>query len=162
MRDFLDYGTANCSLRRTLDLVGEKWTLQIIRDAANGVRRFDDLHRHVGASASVLSDRLRTLVEHGVLETRTYREPGRRTRREYRLTDRGWALLPALVALMQWGDEYLADADGPPLQVRHRECGHDVRAVVVCTHDGCTHNGEHLTHHDTETVPGPGARKVTA
>jgi DNA-binding HxlR family transcriptional regulator len=162
VRDFLDYETANCSLRRTLDLIGEKWTLQIIRDTANGVHRFDDLHRHVGASASVLSDRLRTLVESGVLETRTYRDPGRRARREYRLTDRGWALLPALVALMQWGDEYLADPAGPALRVQHRTCGHGVRAVVVCTHEGCTHHGEHLTHLDTEAVPGPGARKAIA
>lgn len=157
MRDFLDWTTANCSLRRTLDLIGEKWTLQIIRDTANGVHRFDDLQRHVGASASVVSDRLRTLVEHGVLRTDSYREPGSRERKEYRLTEQGWALLPALVALMQWGDTFLADADGPPLEVRHRGCGHHVRAVVVCTHDG-----EHLTHHDTEAVPGPGARKAVA
>lgn len=157
MRDFREYTTANCSLRRTLELIGEKWTLQVIRDTANGVHRFDDLHRHIGVPVAVLSDRLRTLVDHGVLETRSYREPGRRARREYRLTDQGWALLPALVALMQWGDTYLADADGPALEVRHRECGHPVRAVVACTHDGV-----HLDHHDTETVPGPGARKATA
>jgi DNA-binding HxlR family transcriptional regulator len=154
---WLDIDTGNCSVQRTLELIGEKWTLQLIRDAANGVHRFDHFRRHVGLSEAVLSDRLRTLVDHAILETREYREPGSRARREYRLTAAGWELLPVLVALMQWGDDHLADPGGGPWEVRHRTCGHPVRAVVRCTHDGAL-----LTHRDTVAGPGPTARRKKA
>lgn len=145
--------TENCSIQRALDVLGEKWTLLILRDAVNGVRRFDDFHRHLGLSEAVLADRLRKLCQAGVLETRPYQEPGRRTRREYRLTTKGWDLYPALIALMQWGDKYAADAEGPPLEVLHRECGAPAEAVVHCSR-------EHrpLTPRDVEARPGPAAR----
>lgn len=147
--------TANCTVQRTLDIVGEKWTLLVLRDAMNGVRRFDDFHRHVGLSEAVLSDRLRTLVAGGILETRPYREPGRRTRNEYRLTGKGWDLWPVVMALMQWGDRYAADPEGPPIHVTHTGCGEPVRAVVECS-------GAHgeLTWRDVEVEPGPSARPV--
>jgi DNA-binding HxlR family transcriptional regulator len=116
--------------------VGERWTLLIIRDAINGVRRFQDFHRHVGLSRPLLADRLRKLVAAGILETRPYREEGQRERDEYVLTRKGWDLQPAMVALMQWGDAYLADAPGPPIRLLHRECGHEVHAAVRCScHD---------------------------
>src|SRR3977135_3779743 len=102
--NWLEMSTDNCSIQRTLGVVGEKWTLLIIRDAMNGVRRFDDFRRHVGLSEPVLADRLRKLVAADILETRPYRAEGQRSRLEYRLTDKGLDLHAALVALMQWGD----------------------------------------------------------
>src|ERR1044071_6873754 len=114
---WLEMSTENCTVQRTLDLVGEKWTLLILRDAFNGVRRFDELRRHVGLSDAVLSDRLRKLVAAGILNTVPYQESGRRTRNEYRLTGKGWDLWPVMLALKQWGDHYTADPAGPPLDV---------------------------------------------
>lgn len=134
---WLDLSTDNCSIQRALGVVGEKWTLLIIRDAMNGVRRFDDFRRHVGLSDPVLSDRLRKLVAAGILETRPYRAEGKRSRLEYRLTERGLDLQPTLVALLQWGDRHLAGPEGPAFEVLHRECGAPLRAVVECT-------GEHV------------------
>jgi DNA-binding HxlR family transcriptional regulator len=116
-------------------VIGEKWTLLIIRDAANGVRRFDDFRRHVGLSEAVLSDRLKRLVTAGILETREYQEPGQRRRHEYRLTPKGWDLLPVLIALRQWGDKHLAEPDDERWELQHRECGHPVRAEIRCSHD---------------------------
>jgi len=143
--------TANCSVQRTLDVVGEKWSLLVLRDTFNGVRRFEDLRRHVGVSEPVLADRLRTLVAAGILATSPYRETGRRERAEYVVTDRGWELQPVVVGLLQWGDRHLADDAGPPVEVRHRACGHRAEAVVRCTADG-----QVLAPCDTELVEGPG------
>ena len=151
---WLDYDTERCSMFRTLAVIGEKWTMLLIRDCANGVHRFDDFHRHVGLSEAVLADRLRTLVAQGIFETREYQDPGQRRRREYRLTAKGWDLFPVLVALMQFGDKHLAGDDGEPWLVRHKSCGHPVRAEVRCSHDH-----QVLTPRDTESVPGPGARQ---
>jgi DNA-binding HxlR family transcriptional regulator len=153
MTRWVDYDSESCSVQRTLAVIGEKWTMLLIRDAANGVHRFDDFRRHVGLSDAVLADRLRTLVAQGLFETREYQEPGQRKRNEYRLTAKGWDLFPVLVALMQFGDKHLSDGTGEPWQVLHKGCGHPVRAEVRCVHDG-----ELLTHRDTESVPGHGAR----
>jgi DNA-binding HxlR family transcriptional regulator len=154
---WLEFDTERCSVQRTIGVIGEKWTLLLIRDAANGVHRFDDFRRHVGLSEAVLADRLRTLVAEGILETREYREPGQRTRNEYRLTAKGWDLFPVLVALAQFGDKHLAGDDGRPWEIRHRECGHVVRAEVRCSHDAAV-----LTPRDTESVPGPGAKLLAS
>ncbi|GAA3212831.1 winged helix-turn-helix transcriptional regulator [Streptomyces thermocoprophilus] len=151
--NWLETSTENCTVQRTLELVGEKWSLLLIRDAMNGVRRFDDFRRHVGLSEAVLADRLRKLVAAGILETAAYREPGSRTRREYRLTRKGWDLWPAMIALKQWGDRYTADPEGPPLEVRHSDCGEPLRAVIVCAED----HGP-LTPRQARTHPGPSAR----
>ena len=93
-----------CSIARTLELVGEKWSLLVLREVFSGVRRFDDLRRRTGAPRQVLSARLTTLVEAGVLRRHPYQEPGQRTRYEYRLTAAGMDLYPVLVSLMRWGD----------------------------------------------------------
>lgn len=159
---WLDVSTDNCSVQRTLSVIGEKWTLLLIRDAANGIHRFDDFRRHVGLSEAVLADRLRTLVAGGIFSTREYQAEGQRKRREYRLTAKGWDLYPVLIALMQWGDRYLADDAGPMRVVEHLEhdgqpCGHRVEAVVRCTHDG-----EVVHPWDARAVDGPGARRVPA
>lgn len=146
MSEWLDFDTENCGVHRSLAVIGEKWTLLLIRDAANGVHRFDDFRRHVGLSEAVLADRLRTLVAQGIFETREYQEPGQRRRHEYRLTAKGWDLFPALIALAQWGDAYLRTDGAERWQIRHRTCGHPVRAEVRCSHDH-----RKLTPRDTES-----------
>ncbi|MCF4136811.1 helix-turn-helix transcriptional regulator [Streptomyces sp. Tue 6430] len=151
--EWLEASTENCPVQRTLDVVGEKWTLLILRDAVNGVRRFDDFHRHIGLSEAVLSDRLRKLVSAGVLRTAPYREPGNRSRNEYRLTRKGWDLWPVLMALGQWGETYALGTEGPVLDVRHTGCGAPVRVVVECSADHAA-----LTPGEVTARPGPGAR----
>ncbi|MCX4985617.1 helix-turn-helix domain-containing protein [Streptomyces sp. NBC_00572] len=153
---WLETDTENCSVRRTLDLVGEKWTLLILRDAFNGVRRYDDFRQHLGLSEAVLADRLRKLVSAGVLRAEPYREPGARTRYEYRLTPKGVDLWPVLLALKQWGDVHAADPEGSALDIRHSGCGAPVRVVVQC-------EGEEratLGARDVTVRPGPGARPL--
>ncbi|MEV6202249.1 helix-turn-helix domain-containing protein [Streptomyces sp. NPDC051771] len=148
--------TENCSVRRTLDLVGEKWSLLILRDAFNGVRRYDDFRRHIGLSEAVLADRLRKLVAAGVLSSVPYREPGTRTRHEYRLTPKGVDLWPVMLALKQWGDTHTGDPEGPVLDIRHTACGSPVRVVVQCAGE----DAEVLTAREVTATPGPGARRL--
>jgi DNA-binding HxlR family transcriptional regulator len=119
------------SLASTLEIVGERWTLLIIRDALLGVRRFSDLQISLGVAPNVLQRRLERLVEHGLLERRPYcRRP---PRHEYRLTDMGLDLWPVIVSLMQWGDAHLPDERGPAVILRHRGCGGGVDAYRTCT-----------------------------
>lgn len=151
--EWLEYDSAACSIRRSLDVIGQKWTLLILRDAFNGVRRFDQLRDHLGVSDPVLAERLRTLVAAGLLEPASYIEPGRRARKEYRLTDKGRELYPALIALLQWGDKHCSGPDGAPVSVTHRDCGEPVEAKVMCT------AGHELTSpNEGRTAPGPGAQ----
>jgi DNA-binding HxlR family transcriptional regulator len=110
-----------CSIARALELVGERWTLLILRDAFLGVRRFDDFQRSLGIARNVLNTRLQRLVEAGLLERHRYQE--RPERFEYRLTDMGVDLWPTIVSLMKWGDRHLAGDEGPPVLLRHRGCG---------------------------------------
>jgi DNA-binding HxlR family transcriptional regulator len=125
-----------CSVARTLAIVGEKWTLLVLQASFFGIRRFEEYQRHLAMPRPVLSDRLAKLVEHGLLQRVPYREAGQRERHEYRLTDKGRDLYPALVAVMRWGDRYLDHAGGPPpLDLAHRDCGGRVDAVLVCAHD---------------------------
>ena len=152
--EWLETSTENCPVQRALDVVGEKWTLLILRDAANGVRRFDDFHRHIGLSEAVLSNRLRTLTAAGILRTVPYQEPGRRSRNEYRLTRKGWDLWPLLLALRQWGETHDPDPAGPVLDVRHTDCDAPVHVTVECTAGHTT-----LAPTDVTARPGPGARR---
>ncbi|MGC4942267.1 winged helix-turn-helix transcriptional regulator [Kribbella sp. DT2] len=148
----LEYSAENCSIARTLEIVGEKWTLLVLREAFYGVRRFADFLTAIGCARNILSDRLATLVEHDVLERCSYREAGQRERYEYRLTAKGLDLLPAVVALMQWGDRYLADGQRPPVHITHRGCDAPVRAEIVCAT-----GHRDLTAQQTTVSPGPGA-----
>jgi DNA-binding HxlR family transcriptional regulator len=116
----------------TLAVVGEKWSLLVLREAFLGVRRFADFQRTLGAPRAVLSERLATLVAEGILARVPYRAEGERQRHEYRLTSKGLDLYPTLVALMEWGDRYLCDDGIAPLELRHRECGAPVRLDLVC------------------------------
>ena len=119
----------SCSIARTLDVIGDRWTMLILRDAFRGVRRFDALQRDLGIARNLLTDRLNKLVAHGILEKRMY--VAHPPRYEYRLTPKGIDLSPALVALMRWGDRWLADGD-PPVSLLHEACGHPLDQVFVC------------------------------
>jgi len=154
--EWREASTENCPIGRALELLGEKWTLLIVRDALNGVRRFDDFRQHVGLSEAVLSNRLRKLVDAGVLITQPYQDAGSRERFEYRLTPKGRDLLPVVIALKQWGEAHHGDPRGPVVHVQHRGCGGGVRAVLRCE----AHTDRELTAYDTRAVPGPGARRA--
>ena len=137
-----------CSTAQALELVGEWWTLLIVRDAFFGVRRFDEFQRRLGVSRSVLTNRLNRLVEEGILETRAYET--RPLRVEYLLTQKGEDLFPVLVALQQWGDRWASAK--PPVVLRHRGCGKLSRPYLVCS--SC---GERVAARDMTAAPGPGA-----
>jgi DNA-binding HxlR family transcriptional regulator len=127
----VSWDRSRCSVAGTLAVVGEKWSLLVLREAFFGVRRFADFQRVLGAPKAVLSDRLATLVEQGVLTRVPYQAEGERQRHEYRLTTKGRDLYPTLVALMQWGDTYLSDGP-PPLELQHADCGAPVHLELVC------------------------------
>jgi DNA-binding HxlR family transcriptional regulator len=124
----------NCSLARTLAVIGDRWTLMILRDAFLRVRRFEDFENSLKIARRVLSERLALLVEHGILAKVPYQE--RPTRYEYRLTEKGLDLYPALISLVHWGDKHYATKAGPPVLHRHLTCGHDFRSVLACSECG--------------------------
>ena len=128
------YDNQVCSIARTLEIVGERWTLLIVRDALLGLRRFDEFRESLGLARNVLSDRLARLVEAGILDRVRYQEHPERY--EYRLTAKGRDLSGALIGLMHWGDKHLAGAAGPPRFTRHAGCGGDVVTQFVCTDCG--------------------------
>lgn len=149
MRDMRRYRVDNCSIERTLAVLGEKWTFLVLREAFNGIRRFADLQTRTGAPRQVLSARLSRLVEEGLLRKVPYQEPGQRQRDEYRLTQKGLDLYPIMIALMHWGDRYLADPEGPPVVVTHRDCGAPVTLHLVCEEG-------HRVDGPREVTPRPG------
>lgn len=140
-----------CSIARTVSVIGDRWTLLILRDCFLGVRRFDDFQQRLGVTRHVLADRLRKLVEDGVLRRQAYQERPRRD--EYRLTDKGLDLHPVMMALVHWGNVHMDDGAGRPLLHRHRACGHDFEPVTVCS--VC---GEAVGARDVHVHPGPGAQ----
>lgn len=124
------YPTQNCSIARSLEVIGERWTLLIVRDAVLGLRRFDDFQDSLGIATNVLASRLRRLCDEDIL--RRQPDPERPGRPEYVLTDKGRELAPALVMLMKWGDRHYAP-DGPPRLTLHADCGGTVSPVLECT-----------------------------
>jgi DNA-binding HxlR family transcriptional regulator len=130
-----------CTIAKALEVVSTRSAFLILREAFYGTDRFDDFAERVGISEPVAAARLRELVEHGLLEREDYRDPGQRTRQRYRLTDKGADLLPALTALMQWGNRWL-DERGGPVELRHRGCGELVTAELRCAADHLVHSGE--------------------
>ena len=142
-----DYEGQNCSIARALEVVGERWTLLIIRDLLLGINRFDDLQESLGIARNVLTDRLNRLVDEGVLERVLYNE--RPERYEYHLTKKGLDLNIALTALRQWGDEYLSEKP-PRLQLRKVDKKPVVAAIVP-------KGTRSLRPDELETPPGPGA-----
>lgn len=139
-----------CSIAGTLEVIGDRWTVLILRDAFRGVRRFDELQRDLGIARNVLADRLGKLVDHGIMERRLYQT--RPERYEYRLTAKGIDLSPALVALMRWGDKHLCGQTGPPLELVHEACGEALDQQFVCW--GCDTT---VLPTGIRSRPGPGA-----
>jgi DNA-binding HxlR family transcriptional regulator len=140
----------NCSVARTLEIIGERWTFLVLREAFMGVRRFDEFQRNIGVARNILSARLRKLVDHRILERRQYQD--RPPRFEYRLTERGLDLYPAIVALMQWGDRHAAHPGGRAVVLEHKGCGKRSAPQLVCSE--C---GEPIGARDMRATPGPGA-----
>lgn len=138
-----DYAGQDCSVARALELVGERWTLLVVRDAFLGRRRFEEFQESLGIARNVLADRLQKLVEHGVFERVRYQE--RPERFEYRLTPKGRDLRVALAALMQWGDEYLSPT--PPRRLQRKSDGTPVRVALVDA------EGRPVDPADLENVP---------
>jgi len=132
MADRDGWTAERCSLDRTMQAVGNRSALLLMREAFYGTRRFDDFAQRVGLSEAVAAARLRELVELGLLERQPYQEPGQRTRHEYVLTEAGADLAPAAIALMQWGDKYLTGPEGAPVLLRHRGCGARARVQMRC------------------------------
>ncbi len=124
---------ADCRLAAAIDLLGERWTLLILRAAMYGVRRFDDFQAELGCPRTVLSARLKSLSDHGLLARQPYREPGKRQRSEYVLTEAGRALQPALIALTQWGDEHIAGGEPGPIGFADLKTRRAVRIGFVDT-----------------------------
>lgn len=138
-----------CSIARALSVVGERWTVLILREAFNDVRRFDALHEHLGIARNVLAARLGGLVEEGVFERHRYQHAP--PRYEYVLTDKGRALYPVILALLHWGDDWMAEEAGPPVRLSHRGCGQRTAPITVCSE--C---GEPLWPEEVRAVAGPG------
>jgi DNA-binding HxlR family transcriptional regulator len=152
--DALDWSVEHCTLGRAMAILGEKWTVVVLREVFNGIRRFDDMRVRTRVPRQVLANRLATLVDHGVLRREPYREPGARVRHEYRLTKMGLDLYPVLIAVTEWGNRYLADPDGPPLQFVHRADEAPVHLEVRCE------DGQTVTdYRELAPRPGPGARR---
>jgi DNA-binding HxlR family transcriptional regulator len=124
-----------CSIARPAALLGDRWTLVILRQAFNGIKRFEDFQETLGISRSLLSERLGRLVEAGVLRREPYKDSVR-TRDRYRLTEMGLDLYPVLMALRQWGDRYLANEDYSPVDIRHRDCGGEPTVELRCSKCG--------------------------
>jgi DNA-binding HxlR family transcriptional regulator len=137
------YPTQVCSIARTLEAVGERWSLLIVRDAFLGVSRFSDFQRSLGIARNVLTQRLEHLVAEDILE---HRDDG-----AYVLTRKGRELAPTLHQLMKWGDRHYPSPEGPPRLTLHRDCGGRVEGEMVCAR--C---GEHVAQRELEVVPGPG------
>lgn len=127
-----DYDSSTCSIARTAQILGDRWTVLVIRDLFNGVRRFDDLQGHLGIARDILTKRLGSLVDEDLVERRAYQVEGARARHEYVLTEAGRELRTVLVALMDWGDRHRAGPAGPPVSLRHKDCGAEIHTHLVC------------------------------
>ncbi|MER5915288.1 helix-turn-helix domain-containing protein [Streptomyces sp. NPDC001982] len=145
----LDLG--NCSVAATLGLIGERWTLLILREVFAGLHRFDEIAEHLGVSRRVLTERLGQLVDAGLLERRSYQEAGRRARQEYHLTSPAHDLQWILAALLQYGDTHLGGPEGPPTLLNHAGCGGQVHVELRCS---C---GQEVSSSEVEPITGPGA-----
>lgn len=123
-----------CSLARTLSVVGDRWTLLVLRESFLGIRRFDEFEKRLGITRHVLADRLKKLVEGGVLDKMAYQQ--RPLREEYCLSAKGRDLYPAVLALVNWGDRHMSGAEGAPIRHIHRRCGQPMHGVLVCSECG--------------------------
>src|ERR1700691_1228846 len=145
-----EYEDQNCSIARALELVGERWTILVLRDVFLGRRRFDQIQQSLGVARNVLAARLDRLVAEGILEKVPYQE--RPLRHEYRLTPKGVDLWPVTVELLRWGDRYAAPSAAPPIVLRHKDCGGLLDEWRIC--ENC---GRPLGPRDVRAEAGPGA-----
>jgi DNA-binding HxlR family transcriptional regulator len=142
------------SVGAAAQLLGDRWTFLILREAYFGARRFNEFAESLGLSRNILSERLKMLVAHGIFEQRAYGPS--RTRSEYRLAPAGRDVFPIVVALLQWGDKHLAGREGPSIVLRHTRCGADADPQLVCR--AC---GEPIDVGEVIPSPGPGASEWT-
>jgi DNA-binding HxlR family transcriptional regulator len=156
MLDRATHDTSNCSIARSLGVLGERWTFLILREAWYGVTRFSDLEQVLGCARNLLASRLQMLVREGILTREPYHLPGERARSHYVLTDKGEELVPALVALMEWGDRHLADPAGEAVRAHHHGCGHRVRVEMRCEAGHRVHRASEI-----DLEPGPGFRLLS-
>ncbi|GAA5180995.1 helix-turn-helix domain-containing protein [Acinetobacter kookii] len=126
-----EIGTQPCSIARTLSVIGDRWTLLILRNAFLGTRRFESFQQNLGITRHVLSERLKRLVEHGILKKMPYVE--RQERYEYHLTEKGLALYPILMSMAHWADQWMNEGLGQPMQYMHKSCGHKITPRLVCS-----------------------------
>jgi len=152
-----DYDSATCSIAKTAQILGDRWSVLVVRNLFNGMRRFDELQKHLGIARDVLTKRLALLVDEGIVERRAYQPEGERARHEYVLTPAGRDLRTVMVALMDWGDTHRPGQDGPPMSLRHRDCGAEIHAHLTCA---AGHEIETSTR--AELVPLAGAKLATA
>ncbi|HKY91419.1 MAG TPA: helix-turn-helix domain-containing protein [Nevskiaceae bacterium] len=150
-----DVDTLPCSIARSAAIVGDRWTMLILRGAFLRTRRFDDFQAQIGLTRHRLSDRLQRLVKLGVLEKQPYQE--RPLRYEYKLTEKGRDLYPVLMSMVAWADKWLDEGRGPPLEYRHHACGHKFRPVLACSE--C---GEAIDPRQVTPMPGPGLVRASA
>jgi DNA-binding HxlR family transcriptional regulator len=143
-----DLGVLPCSIARSLQIVGEWWTLLVLRDVCFGCNRFETIHNHLGIARNILTTRLETLAENGMVQRRRYQQHP--DRYEYLPTEKALDFVPVLLALVAWGDRWTAE-DGPPVLFTHQTCGHDTVATVVCS--ACA---APLVSDDLDVRPGPG------
>jgi DNA-binding HxlR family transcriptional regulator len=143
------YDTQNCSIARALEVVGDRWTLLVLRSTFEGVHRFDDYQSVLGVARNVLTDRLARLCDEGILRRVRYQE--RPDRYEYRMTRKGVELWPAMMSLLLWGDRHYAE-EGPPVIITHRGCGGELTPQLTCGTCGVS-----LGPTDIDPQPGPGA-----
>ena len=149
-----DYPALDCSVAKALEVIGERWSLLIVRAVMHGNRRFGEMQESLGIARNVLSARLQRLVDEDILERRAY--PESPPRYEYFLTQKGLDLWPALIALLNWGDRYSPSPEGPRRLIVHKQCGGTVSERGIC--ESC---GKVLTARDAKQVPGPGAKEPT-
>lgn len=138
-----------CSIARAVDLLGDAWTPLVLREAFYGIHRFDAFQQELGIARNTLTDRLRRLVDEGLLEKRPYQDEPRRY--DYVLTEKGRDFFGVLATISRWGDRWLAGEEGAPVAFHHDTCGHDTEAEVVCA--VCR---EPLRAEDTSMRMGPG------
>ena len=150
-----EYPGQTCSIAESLEVIGERWSLLIVRDVLNGNRRFGEIQGSLGIARNVLSARLQRLLVEGILERRPYQQSPERF--EYFLTEKGLDLWPALIALLNWGDRYSTNPDGPPKIIIHKECGGRVSDRGIC--EDCV---QVLNARDAIQVPGPGRKAALA
>ena len=142
-----------CAIARSMAVLGERWTLVILRSAFMGARRFEDYQSSTGIARNILTDRLKTLVDHDVLARRPYAEYPGRTLYEYRLTEKGLDLYPVLVSLMEWGNRYGGFDDGPPVELEHKRCGHHTTPKTVCSACGEELRAREVVAHEIVATP---------